>query len=180
MPDRRKPEGDSGSRTGSRPEAASVPDDSMPFSIETTTMRLKSLKVRRAEVATQAVDSAVKSALARDSVDSLGGGPAGRVRHDERGKAVWDWAVATGEFATLSTSIALKKLEVADLKIEDHKPAELKLETTGRDKAGGFDPYNQAGSGKREGEAAQRAGVTGSPQRPRTSVLDQLTGNKKK
>ena len=45
--------------------------------------------------------------------------PAGRVRHDERGVAVWDWAVATGEFATLSATRALKKLEVGDLKIED-------------------------------------------------------------
>ena len=90
------------------------------------------------------------------------GGPSGRVRHDERGVAVWDWAVATGEFGTLSTTVALKKLEVADLKIEDHKPPELKLEVSGRDKAGGFDPYNQRGSGKRQGEAAQRAGITGS------------------
>jgi len=50
---------------------------------------------------------------------------------------------------------------------------------SGRDKAGGFDPYNQRGSGKRQGEAAQRAGVTGSPTRERGSVLDQLTGKKK-
>jgi hypothetical protein len=77
----------------------------------------------------------------------------------------------------LSTSLALKKLEVAELKIEEHKPAELRLEVTGRDKAGGFDPYNQRGSGKRQGEAAQRAGITGSPERG--TVLDQLTGKKK-
>ena len=59
------------------------------------------------------------------------------------------------------------------------KPIELKPEISGRDKAGGFDPYNQRGSGKRQGEAAQRAGVTGSPTRERGSVLDQLTGKKK-
>jgi hypothetical protein len=150
--------------------------DSGGFSIETTTMRLKSLRLRRAEVANKDVDEAVKTAI-RNDTDSPGGGPSGRVRHDERGVAVWDWAVATGEFATLSTTRALKKLEVADLKIEDHKPGELKLETTGRDKAGGFDPYNQRGTGKRQGEAAQRAGVTGSADRG--SVLDQLTGKKK-
>ena len=97
-------------------------------------------------------------------------GPAGRVRHDERGVAVWDWAVDTGEFCTLSTSVALKKLEVADLKIEDHNPPELRLEVSGRDKAGGFDPYNQRGSGKRQGEAAPRAGVTGSPVAARSST----------
>jgi hypothetical protein len=176
MSERRKPPTESGSRSGGRPEGASLPPDSGGFSIETTTMRLKSLRLRRADVANKSVDEAVKTAVHNDSVEMPGGGPSGRVRHDERGVAVWDWAVATGEFATLSTTRALKKLEVADLKIEDHKPAELKLETTGRDKAGGFDPYNQRGTGKRQGEAAQRAGVTGSA--TRGSVLDQLTGKK--
>jgi hypothetical protein len=90
---------------------------------------------------------------------------------------VWDWAVATGEFSTLSATRALKKLEVADLKIEDHKPPELKLATTGRDKGGGFDPYNQRGSGKREGEAAQRAGITGA--KDKAAVFEQLLGKKK-
>jgi hypothetical protein len=179
MPDRRKPPTDSGTRPGSRPDGAPLPSDSGGFSIETTTMRLKSLRLRRADVANKDVDEAVKAAIHKDSVEMPGDGPSGRVRHDERGVAVWDWAVATGEFATLSTTRALKKLEVADLKIEDHKPAELKLETTGRDKAGGFDPYNQRGTGKRQGEAAQRAGITGSADRDRGSVLDQLTGNKK-
>jgi len=156
-----------------------MPSDSGGFSIETTTMRLKSLKLRRAEVADQKISEALKPAQPPESLDMPSGGPAGRVRHDARGVAVWDWAVATGEFCTLSTTVALKKLEVADLKIEDHKPAELKLEVSGRDKAGGFDPYNQRGSGKREGEAAQRAGITGSANRDRKSVLDQLTGKKK-
>jgi hypothetical protein len=156
-----------------------MPADSGIFSIETTTMRLKSLRLRRAESAEQQVADAVKAATSGKPDDSAAGGPSGRVRHDERGVAVWDWAVASGEFATLSTTRALKKLEVADLKIEDHKPGELRLETTGRDKAGGFDPYNQRGSGKRQGEAAHRAGITGSADRDRTKVLDQLTGKKK-
>ena len=179
MSERRKPPVESGSRPCSLPDSVSLPSDSGRFSIETTTMRLKSLRLRRADVANKSVDEAVKSAVHRDSIEMPSGGPSGRVRHDERGVAVWDWAVATGEFATLSTTRALKKLEVADLKIEDHKPAPLKLEVSGRDKAGGFDPYNQRGSGKREGEAARRAGVTGSPTRERDSILDQLTGKKK-
>jgi len=176
MPDRPKPPVEKSGRTG-RHESATLSTDSPGFSIESTTMRLKSLKLRRAEVAEQQISDAIKPARSQDSLDMPSGGPAGRVRHDERGVAVWDWAVATGEFCTLSTTVALKKLEVADLKIEDHKPAELKLEVSGRDKAGGFDPYNQRGSGKRVGEAAQRVGVTGSASRG--TVLDQLTGNKK-
>jgi len=179
MPERPKPPLEKSSRSGSRHEAATMQADSPGFSIETTTMRLKSLKLRRAEAADQQISDAIKPSRSQDSMDMPGGGPAGRVRHDERGVAVWDWAVATGEFCTLSTTVALKKLEVADLKIEDHKPTELKLEVSGRDKAGGFDPYNQRGSGKRQGEAAQRTGVTGSPERPRTTVLDQLSGKKK-
>jgi hypothetical protein len=178
MPQRPKPPLEKSSRSGSRHDAATMPADSPGFSIETTTMRLKSLKLRRAEVADKQISDAIKPARSQDSMNNRDG-PSGRVRHDERGVAVWDWGVATDEFCTLSTSLALKKLEVADLKIEDHKPTELKLEVSGRDKAGGFDPYNQRGSGKRQGEAAQRAGITGSPTRDRGTVLDQLTGKKK-
>ena len=174
MPDYRKPP----VQTGGRPDSTPMPSDE-GFSIETTTMRLKSLKLRRAEAADKALDAHLDAKKPARPAPAPVSGPAGRVRHDERGVAVWDWGVATDEFCTLSTSIALKKLEVADLKIEDHKPTELKIEVSGRDKAGGFDPYNQRGSGKRQGEAAQRAGVTGSPTRERGSVLDQLTGKKK-
>jgi hypothetical protein len=178
MPDRPKPPTEKSSRTG-RHDAATMPEDSPGFSIETTTMRLKSLKLRRAETADPQISDAIKPARSKGPRDMAGSGPAGRVRHDERGVAVWDWAVESGEFCTLSTTVALKKLEVADLKIEDHKPTELKLEVSGRDKAGGFDPYNQRGSGKRQGEAAQRAGVTGSATRDRSSIVDQLTDKKK-
>jgi hypothetical protein len=176
MPDHRKP-----SIRSSRAEPAPrAPDDSGGFSIESTTMRLKSMRVRRAEVEKQEAERAAVDP--KDSVElPRGDGPSGRVRHDERGMAVWDWAVATGEFQTLSATRAMKKLAVADLKIEDTRrdtPA-LSLEKAGRDTGGGFDPYNQRGSGKREGEAATRQGITGSKDRDRGAVLDQLTGKKK-
>jgi hypothetical protein len=162
MPDRRKPPVQTSSRPGNRHHVPTLSSDSGGFSIESTTMRLKSLRLRRAEVASHEAGDLGKPPATTDSVELPSGGPSGRVRHDERGVAVWDWAVASGEFATLSTTRALKKLEVAELEIQDHQPAELKLEVSGRDKAGGFDPYNQRGSGKRQGEAAERAGVTGS------------------
>jgi hypothetical protein len=179
MPDRRKPPLEPYSRAPARPDAATLPADSLDFSIESTTMRLKSLRLRRAEAADRESSDAIKPKSSQDSLDMPRSGPSGRVRHDERGVAVWDWAVATGEFAALSTTRALKKLEVADLKIDDHTSRELKLEGAGRDKAGGFDPYNQRGSGKREGDAARRSGVTGSASRDRAAVLDELTGKKK-
>lgn len=63
----------------------------------------------------------------------------GRVRHDERGNAVWDMAVATGVFALESTTRLLKKLETPELKLDDGDK-ELRLED---DKKGGYDPYNR-------------------------------------
>jgi hypothetical protein len=184
MPHNRKPP----QPTGSRSDATLPPTEVPEFSIESTTMRLKSMRLRRAEreereareLAEKMGNKLGDPSNSRSDDSARHSRPSGRVRHDERGVAVWDWAVATGEFSTLSTTRALKKLEVADLKIDDSaRSPELKLEVAGRDKGGGFDPYNQRGSGKREGEAAQRQGVTGSPTRDRTKVLDQLMGKKK-
>ena len=113
MPDQRKPP----LNKGSRPEGATLPADSGGFSIESTTMRLKSMKLRRAESERQ---EAERLAASKDKGDTVriprkDERPAGRVRHDERGMAVWDWAVATGEFATLSATHALKKLSIEEL-----------------------------------------------------------------
>jgi hypothetical protein len=174
MSDHRKPSIET-SRPESPPRTAA---DSGGFSIESTTMRLKSMRLRRAEVEKQ--EAALITGEKTATVDMpRGDQPAGRVRHDERGVAVWDWAVASGEFQALSATRAMKKLGIADLKIEDTRrdAPVLSLEKAGRDKGGGFDPYNQRGSGKREGEAATRQGVTGA--KDRADVLDQLTGKKK-
>ncbi|MBV6417930.1 MAG: hypothetical protein CMLOHMNK_02709 [Steroidobacteraceae bacterium] len=67
-----------------------------------------------------------------------GEGSSGRVRHDERGNAVWDLAVSTGIFALENTSKLLKKLEAPELAIEDDR--ELRLE---ENKGRGYDPYNR-------------------------------------
>ena len=66
----------------------------------------------------------------------------GRVVHDARGNAVWQWVKDTGRAAIESTSMLLKKLEVPELKVEDHKDEdnELKLEDD-VDQGGGYDPY---------------------------------------
>ena len=68
----------------SRPEAT-LPADSPDFSIESTTMRLKSMKLRRAEIEKQEADR-----LAAESGDTsriAGNRPAGRVRHDDDERA---------------------------------------------------------------------------------------------
>ena len=65
----------------------------------------------------------------------------GRVVHDERGNAVWDWIVETGRIFMGNTSRLLKKLEAPELKIDD-TPPELRLESE-RDAGGGYDPYSK-------------------------------------
>jgi hypothetical protein len=178
MPEYRKPP----LTKSTRPEAPTLPSDSGGFSIESTTMRLKSMRLRRAESEKEQAAKLASDTKGSDTarMPRADDRPSGRVRHDERGMAVWDWAVATGEFATLSATRAMKKLQVADLKIDDTvKKPELSLEKAGRDMGGGFDPYNGAGVGKRVGEAATRQGVTGSKERDRTAALDRLYGKKK-
>ena len=69
--------------------------------------------------------------------------PTGRVRHDERGNAVWDWLKDTGRNAIEATSRLLKKLEVSHLEVEDKKEEELRIQSD-RDPGGGYDPYNQS------------------------------------
>jgi|SRR5882757_2930900 len=68
---------------------------------------------------------------------------AGRVVHDSRGNAVWDWLKEASRVAIDSTSRLLRKLEVPELKVEDEKDQELRIESD-RDVGGGYDPYNQS------------------------------------
>lgn len=74
--------------------------------------------------------------------------PSGRVRHDDRGNAVWDWLKDTGRNAIESTSRLLKKLELPQLKVEEKKDEELRIQSD-RDPGGGYDPYNQSSNSGR-------------------------------
>ena len=67
---------------------------------------------------------------------------AGRVVHDARGNAVWDWVKETGRICIESTSAMLKRLDVPGLKMEGDKDEkdELRLESD-RDAGGGYNPY---------------------------------------
>lgn len=66
--------------------------------------------------------------------------PGGRIVHDSRGNAVWQWVKDTGRACIESTSLLLKRLELPELKVEDHKDSELRLEDD-VDAGGGYDPY---------------------------------------
>ena len=67
-------------------------------------------------------------------------GRSGRIVHDERGNAIWDWVKETSRIAIDSTSRLLKRLEVPELKVEDTPNDPLSLEAD-RDPGGGYDPY---------------------------------------
>jgi hypothetical protein len=88
----------------------------------------------------------------RSSVPGTSQDPRGRIVHDERGNAVWDWLKETSRLAIESTSRLLRKLELPELKVEDKKDEELRLESD-RDSGGGYDPYNQ---GKAPGRKSGR------------------------
>jgi hypothetical protein len=128
-------------------EQARLPD-TVDYTPESTTVRLKSIRLRRREKELlehqQDIERRVAQYKRPEPQRPSEERPAGRVRHDERGMAVWDWAVASGEFHTLSATSALKKLEVTELKIDETaRVGGLSLEKSSRDKGGGFDPYNQ-------------------------------------
>jgi hypothetical protein len=70
-------------------------------------------------------------------------GQTGKVVHDERGNAVWDWLKQTGRNAIESTTRMLRKLETPELKVEESHEEELRIQPEGGNTGGGYDPYNQ-------------------------------------
>ena len=71
----------------------------------------------------------------------------GRVKHDERGVAVWDWASDSDVIDAMTASAVMRRLDVADLKLQD--APQLSLSIAGRDAGGGGDPYNSRCSERR-------------------------------
>jgi hypothetical protein len=66
----------------------------------------------------------------------------GRVVHDARGNAVWDWVKNTGREALDGTTRILRRLETPELKVEDTQESKLRIEGDG-EPGGGYDPYDQ-------------------------------------
>jgi hypothetical protein len=99
--------------------------------------------------------------------DSSAGNSAGRVIHDERGNAVWDWLKDTARIAVDSTSRLLQRLDVPELKVDDTREQEFRKESD-RDPGGGYDPYGASvatpdltSSPRKSGSNSDRGGMSG-------------------
>jgi hypothetical protein len=63
----------------------------------------------------------LENSLKANSVSEAGNSStasAGKVKHDSRGNAVWDWGVATGVFARIESTELLSMLENPTLALE--------------------------------------------------------------
>jgi hypothetical protein len=86
------------------------------------------------------------------AADKLAGGAknTGRVKFDDRGNAIWEWALATGSFGQEVTTDRLKKLEHPALSIADDAPTPfdgVRANPLGTKK--GYDPYDSGKLGKK-------------------------------
>lgn len=78
--------------------------------------------------------------------------PTGRVKFDDRGNAVWEWAVGTGKFGREVSTARLKKLEHPALSLADDAPTPVdtvRANPLGMKK--GYNPYDSGKLGKTEG-----------------------------
>jgi hypothetical protein len=80
--------------------------------------------------------------------------PTGRVQFDDRGNAVWEWAVGTGAFGREVSTARLKKLENPTLSLADDAPTPFdKVKSNPLGVKKGYNPYD---SGKLGKQAAPR------------------------
>lgn len=89
--------------------------------------------------------------------------PAGRVKHDASGRAIWEWAVDTGRHALDSTSRLLKRLEMPGLSLVDDEKEKKQAEEEAQraEREAGFTPY---------GEIDPRASRPATPAQPERKV----------
>src|SRR5271166_3694055 len=80
------------------------------------------------------------------------GKPAGQVKFDARGNAIFDWATMTGEFARDSATARLKKLENPTLSLADDAPSPVvkSVKSNPQGAVKGYNPYDSGKLGNKE------------------------------
>jgi hypothetical protein len=67
----------------------------------------------------------------------------GRVQFDERGNAVWEWAIKTGKFGQEATNERMRRLENSGLSLADDAPTPFdKVKPNPHGTVKGYDPYD--------------------------------------
>jgi hypothetical protein len=75
--------------------------------------------------------------------------PSGRVQFDDRGNAIWEWAVSTGAFGREVTAERLKKLENPGLSLADDAPTPFdKVKPNPQGVVKGYNPYDSGKLGR--------------------------------
>jgi hypothetical protein len=75
----------------------------------------------------------------------------GQVRFDDRGNAVWEWAVKTGEFAKDTATARLKKLENPDLSLAEDAPTPSeRARPNPHGTVKGYNPYDSGKLGNKD------------------------------
>ncbi len=75
----------------------------------------------------------------------------GRVKHDDRGNAIWEWAMATGTFGTEGTTQRLKKLDNPMLSLAEDAPSPLDIvKKNPHGAVKGYSPYDSGLLAKKE------------------------------
>lgn len=75
----------------------------------------------------------------------------GRVKHDDRGNAIWEWAVSTGAMVVETSTQRMKKLDNPTLSlIDDSRPDGGPVKENPRGTVQGYSPYDSGLLGRKE------------------------------
>ncbi len=75
----------------------------------------------------------------------------GRVKHDDRGNAIWEWAVSTGALSLESATQRLKNLDNPSLSLAEDAPTPSeKVKANPRGVTQGYSPYDSGLLDKKE------------------------------
>jgi hypothetical protein len=92
--------------------------------------------------------------LAAPAPAPVSGREPGRVKFDDRGNAIYEWSIKTGEFAKDSATSRLKKLENPSLSLAEDAPTPVEIARP--NPHGTIKGYNPYDSGKLSGKQVPR------------------------